>query len=95
MKRKIFSPSILKNYHNQFVNHHSKAFQTSPIKLEELGKDFNVEGKTLTLVGYNDDGYDKHVIFHEKATGHHYQITGLEKARKAMKPIENTELVTA
>ena len=69
MKRKIYSPAILATYKANFTNNHSKFIHAHPTKLEDLGKDFTFEGKTLTLVGMNDDGL---AVLHEASTNYFY-----------------------
>lgn len=69
MKRKIYSASILAVYLANFNNNHSKFIHKHPTRLEDLHKEFTIEGKNLTLIGQDDEDNG---VLHEASTGHYY-----------------------
>lgn len=55
MKKRIYGASMLAIFRHKFINNHSKFIHGSPLKLEDLDKEFKYEGKTLKIVGMNDN----------------------------------------
>ncbi len=75
MKRKIYLASILAVYLSNFKNNHAKFIHGYPTSSSDLGKEFTVEGKSVTLIGMDDDGLG---VVHEQSTGHYF-VTPLHK----------------
>lgn len=71
MKRRIYGASMLAIFRHKFINNHSKFIHGSPLKLEDLDKEFKHEGKTLKIVGMNDN---EEFIAHEPKTDFYFDI---------------------
>ena len=71
MKKRIYGASMLAIFRNKFINNHSKFIHGSPLKKEDLDKEFKHDGKTLVLVGMNDN---EEFIAFEPKTNFHWDI---------------------
>lgn len=69
MKRKIYFAAILAVYLSNFKNNHAKFIHGYPTTSEDLGREFTVEGKSVNLIGMDDDGFG---VVHEQLTGHYF-----------------------
>lgn len=71
MKKRVYGASMLAIFRHKFLNNHSKFIHGSPLKLEDLDKEFTYDGKKLTLIGMNDN---EEFIVSEAKTGLHYDL---------------------
>jgi hypothetical protein len=74
MKKKNYTPEMLHSFKNYLLRECSKFISSYRLKVEDIDKDFVIDGKTYTLLGMtNDNEYP--IIMLELDTQCHYAVS--------------------